>query len=139
VPYKDPVKQKERRKRYYHEVEKPKKSYEKIKKTKRKTQKKADRKKREIEARNYAWEFKRHNKCVRCGESDPACLVFHHTDPSNKKASVHKLYKYGLNSVKKEIDKCIILCANCHMKLHYYEKNDGEGITVSVKNSKKQP
>ena len=137
MPYKDPVKEKERRKRYYHEVEKPKRAEEKLKKTKRKAAKKADRKRRETAAKNYAWEFKKSHECIKCGEQDPACLVFHHTDPSNKKASIHKLYKYGLNAVKKEMIKCILLCSNCHMKLHYYERNHKRRAIKSIKEPQK--
>lgn len=55
--------------------------------------------------------------CKVCGESEKACIDFHHLH--SKDESVSQLSKYGsLNRVKKEINKCICLCANCHRKLH---------------------
>ncbi len=60
--------------------------------------------------------------CVKCGESDNACLDWHHTDPTQKEAGVsHLLCNRSRKSILEEIDKCICLCANCHRKLHYYE------------------
>ena len=119
-------------------MEKPQRIKEREKLATRKANKKVDRKRREREAKDYAWEIKETHGCSDCIERDPACLVFHHIDPSKKKASIHKLYKYGLNTVRKEIKKCKLLCANCHMKFHYYEANDGEGITTSVKLAEKK-
>ena len=137
MPYKDKEKAKARRKKYYQEVEKPKKEREKKLFLKKKMTKKIKRKKQVREARKYAWKIKNSQGCSDCIETDPACLVFHHIDPSKKRASIHKLYKYGLGAVKKEIKKCKLLCANCHMKFHYYEAKDGEGVTASVENLEK--
>ena len=33
--------------------------------------------------------------------------------------------QYSLKEVKKEIKKCVLVCANCHAELH--EKERGEG------------
>jgi len=61
--------------------------------------------------------------CVKCGESDNACLDWHHTDPTQKDGSVSRLLsRRSKQTILEEIDKCICLCANCHRKLHYYEK-----------------
>lgn len=65
-------------------------------------------------------------KCVKCGESHIACLDFHHLDPNKKEASISRL----INSTKKlqqEIEKCIVLCSNCHRKLHWEEKYSSVG------------
>ena len=60
--------------------------------------------------------------CSRCGESDVACLDWHHTDPTQKEAGVSWLLaNRSRQSILEEMDKCIVLCANCHRKLHYYE------------------
>ena len=60
--------------------------------------------------------------CERCGESDIACLDWHHTDPTVKEASISFLIKNrSQQAILEEIDKCICLCSNCHRKLHYYE------------------
>ncbi len=59
--------------------------------------------------------------CERCGETHPACLDFHHRDPSQKCFSLNtaKRRGYTLAMVQEEIDKCEVLCANCHRKEHY--------------------
>jgi len=58
--------------------------------------------------------------CKNCGESDYRCLDFHHTDPSTKDAEVSELWRHAsIITIRKEIEKCEVLCANCHRKLHY--------------------
>lgn len=59
-------------------------------------------------------------KCIHCGfDKHPAALHFHHKDPTQKDFSIGhaKLTKFN-NKIKKELDKCIVLCANCHSILH---------------------
>lgn len=59
--------------------------------------------------------------CERCGESDNACLDWHHLDPSQKEHEVaFLLCNRSKKAILEEIDKCICLCSNCHRKLHYY-------------------
>lgn len=59
-------------------------------------------------------------KCTKCPESDPRCLDFHHEDPKQKSVSIARIHRMGwsLEKVQKEIDKCIVLCSNCHRKEH---------------------
>jgi len=62
--------------------------------------------------------------CCRCGQNHPATLDFHHEDPSQKTGNVFKLvgngqYKKALD----EIEKCIVLCANCH-RIHHWEDRE---------------
>lgn len=71
-----------------------------------------------------AWlhEFKRDEcECRRCGEGSPACLDFHHPDASEKTASVAEMVNRGFarDAIQAEIDKCEVLCSNCHRKEHY--------------------
>ena len=58
--------------------------------------------------------------CDHCGMDRWECLDFHHTDPSNKKMSVNHLVKgrYRTEVIQEEIDKCQVLCANCHRIEH---------------------
>lgn len=56
--------------------------------------------------------------CVICGEKDVACLDFHHI--KDKYDQVSHMQTHSLNKINQEINKCIVLCANCHRKLHYY-------------------
>jgi L-lactate utilization protein LutB len=60
-------------------------------------------------------------KCSRCGESHPACLDFHHLDPKTKEGLIGQMANRGLSEqrILAEIEKCIVLCANCHRKEHW--------------------
>lgn len=65
-------------------------------------------------------------KCSKCGENHPSCLDFHHINPLEKEKTVHELIQngYSFDRIKEEIDKCLVLCANCHRKEHWIQ-NDG--------------
>lgn len=61
-------------------------------------------------------------KCVRCGyKKCLAALDFHHIDPSKKDpslATINKMRYHRWEIVKAELDKCMLLCANCHREEH---------------------
>lgn len=63
-------------------------------------------------------------KCAYCGYLRyPEVLEFHHTDPTKKEFNVSsKGHCRGWEKVKQEIEKCILLCANCHRELHVEQK-----------------
>ena len=73
--------------------------------------------------RNRDWyrEYKSKLKCVKCDESHPACLEFHHSDPNIKESNVSMIISEtsSIEKIMGEIDKCIVLCSNCHRKYHY--------------------
>lgn len=67
--------------------------------------------------------FKRTLKCTKCGFDHPAALDFHHVDPAEKENLVSKLVSSGcFAAAMEEVQKCIVLCANCH-RVHHYEEN----------------
>ncbi len=68
--------------------------------------------------------------CELCDECDPYCLDFHHLDPKNKVASVANMMRFGfsLEAVQAEIEKCLLLCANCHRKVHRRRKKAVKAI-----------
>lgn len=74
-------------------------------------------------SRNKDWfiQLKKTLSCEHCGEDHPAVLQFHHTDPSQKDLEVSLMISNGssLSRIQDEISKCVVLCANCHFKLHY--------------------
>ena len=72
--------------------------------------------------------YKKSLMCIRCKEHHPACLDFHHQDKNKKDASVSNMIGQGLaiKTIKMEIDKCIVLCRNCHAKEHYKITTRGE-------------
>lgn len=60
-------------------------------------------------------------KCEKCGYNKcNSALDFHHLNPKQKKFSLSKERKsIWSKGIKEELDKCILLCANCHRELHY--------------------
>jgi hypothetical protein len=51
--------------------------------------------------------------CADCGGSFPQCVMeFHHLDPSQKTSDVSQ--QSTPNAAQKEMDKCVVICANCH-------------------------
>lgn len=61
-------------------------------------------------------------KCAKCGENRGYVLDFHHRDPSTKGATIARMTSnnYTLDRVQKEIEKCVVLCANCHREFHHF-------------------
>ena len=58
--------------------------------------------------------------CLMCDENFHKCLEFHHLEKNDKIDTISTLKRNG--SVKKLIDelkKCVLLCSNCHRKVHY--------------------
>jgi hypothetical protein len=73
-----------------------------------------------MDTRDWLQEYKKTLKCMDCGESDPICLLFHHVIRDLKIEAIYKMVEnnYTIEEIHKEIDKCIVLCWNCHLKLH---------------------
>ena len=65
-------------------------------------------------------EYKSSLCCTRCPENHPSCLQFHHNDPTEKEIEISKAITNGWSKdrILKEIEKCTVLCANCHCKEH---------------------
>ena len=114
MPYKDKEKQKEKNREYQKKYYEQNKQYY--------IDKSAERKRKIREDFN---EYKSTLKCSKCGEDHIACLDFHHIDPSEKDFSIYQIKRYvwGKEKIEKELQKCIVLCSNCHRKLHYEERN----------------
>ncbi len=75
--------------------------------------------KRKKKIRQLAVEYKG-GECSNCGYSRCIdALEFHHTDSSKKYFSIsQKGYARGWDKVREELNKCVLLCANCHRELH---------------------
>jgi hypothetical protein len=69
-------------------------------------------------------EIKQDLKCIKCGESHPATLDFHHNDPTTKEKSISSMKDHTKAKILEEIKKCDILCSNCH-RIHHYEERLG--------------
>jgi hypothetical protein len=78
---------------------------------------------REI-AREYVYQYLLTHPCQGtlpngepCLESDPRVLEFHHTGRKGKAVSELVAGGYSIETIQAEINKCIVLCSNCHRKL----------------------
>lgn len=79
-----------------------------------------DRQRRHRQTKRQMIEFYRAtHPCVVCGTTDTAVLQFHHMDPSQKAFEVGGgISTYGIERLREEIAKCVMLCANDHLRVH---------------------
>jgi hypothetical protein len=63
-------------------------------------------------------EWRQNKGCLCCGENTPVCLDLHHLDPSMKEGNPSKFVKYGWKRLMEEAEKCVVVCRNCHAKIH---------------------
>ena len=61
--------------------------------------------------------------CSVCGyNKNIMCLDFHHQDPSKKEREPSKIMREkDLNKIMAEINKCVLVCKNCHTEIHHPE------------------
>jgi hypothetical protein len=76
--------------------------------------------KTKIQAINY-----KGGKCIKCGyDKCPAALDFHHLDPSKKDFSISSKKNRSFDKIKFELDKCVLICRNCHAELHFLQTKE---------------
>ena len=56
-------------------------------------------------------------KCIECGNDDIFVLEFHHHQ-KDKDNIISKLLEFDIDQAEKEAKKCVLLCANCHVREH---------------------
>ncbi len=56
--------------------------------------------------------------CAFCEEFDFCCLDFHHCNGDKKQCVSTMFGRVGIEKLWAEIEKCEVVCANCHRKLH---------------------
>lgn len=77
-------------------------------------------------ARNYKYKcvdaikhIKSQYTCCFCGEKDACCLDCHHVDDKEKDFEISKLISgKNIDFLLEELPKCVVICSNCHRKLH---------------------
>ncbi len=116
----------------YCRLEKPDESFEICKITSEKTyyrQKCKDCKRtvrvtRRKKTRKWLDDHKKNLACERCGFSDFRALEFHHSNDKEKDFNVADMIRSGssIQTILKEIEKCEILCSNCHQIEHYEQR-----------------
>ena len=56
-------------------------------------------------------------KCRICGyDRCPSAMAFHHMDPWEKDFEISS--RVSWEKAKPELDKCVLLCFNCHQEVH---------------------
>lgn len=88
----------------------------------------AGRMRRRIRIRKYIEKYKEGKSCGFCGwEEHPEILQFHH-HKGQKEIKLSSAAKWNLSEkrIDEEIEKCLLLCPNCHMWHHYKERKDGD-------------
>jgi len=108
MPFKDPEKRRIYRRKWYAKNSKSEKAH-------------VARRRKEI--KKWFIEYKSGLKCNKCGENHPAALDFHHKGDKDKGINFMTHWGYSIVRIKKEMSKCMVLCANCHRKLHYKLRN----------------
>jgi len=84
------------------------------------TKQRLDKRKRKEEAVFYLG-----GTCAECGgEFHPSIFEFHHKEPQNKHKDPSKCLSLSKSKLRVELDKCILLCANCHRLVHHKENYD---------------
>lgn len=71
--------------------------------------------------RKYEIVLARGGKCEKCGyDKNIAALEFHHKNPDEKEFQIDMRHfsNSSLEKLQTELDKCILLCANCHREEH---------------------
>ena len=72
--------------------------------------------------KQFIWAIKAQAVCAFCGEQRTEILHFHHRRPEDKVFALSQSAGHTLDEIKVETAKCDLLCANCHLSLHYWEK-----------------
>jgi len=71
--------------------------------------------------------------CEDCGITDPRVLDLHHRNSTNKDMAVSQMLKRrAMETVKAEMDKCSVLCANCHRIAHHEINNRPDTMQIGV-------
>jgi hypothetical protein len=68
--------------------------------------------------------------CSICGYNKcGAALDWHHVDPSTKGMKLG-IRSYFSKLGEAERNKCILVCANCHREIHFYEKQEAKSNEI---------
>ena len=86
-----------------------------------------------LECRKYVLEHYMTHACIDCGENDYRVLQFDHVN--DKRDDVGRLVGsgYPLTTIIKEIEKCVVRCANCHHRKTAKEQNWFKAMDSNVK------
>lgn len=71
-------------------------------------------------------------QAISCEEKKLWILDFHHIDPSEKEGQVREMANScrSVQSLQEEMDKCVVLCSNCHRTFHTEERFFGMSPSI---------
>lgn len=85
------------------------------------------------------------NHCSSCGRNDAPVLTFHHVDPKTKEFNIAdwisgqpSTMNMTWEDVKKELDKCVIACFNCHRLIHNSKRELKDYIPYLTKQQRQE-
>ena len=65
-------------------------------------------------------------RCIKCGyDKCLEALVFHHRDPHEKEFTLSDRRGCSEKNLIEELDKCDLLCSNCHIEIHSGDYHSG--------------
>lgn len=99
-------------------------------------------KRRYASRKRYIDDYKVEKGCFRCGENRLPCLDIHHVTAKKKHgrdviSAVGK--HWSLTRLKRTLEGCQIVCANCHRLLHHEERVLGKDVSRTGKRSSRLP
>jgi hypothetical protein len=113
MPRKDKVKRSEYNREYQKE-------WYKNNKEKQKERAAFFKKQAKLRNQKHLNDVKLKSGCIACREPEPCCLDFHHLVKEDKIRHVSDMAgrAVSIETLDKEISKCVVICASCHRKLH---------------------
>ncbi len=66
--------------------------------------------------RKWLYNYLLNHPCVDCPEKDPVVLTFDHLKDKYMTISLMASTGYSIERIEKEIKKCEVVCANCHLR-----------------------
>lgn len=80
-------------------------------------------------------------KCLVCGyNKNLSALLFHHTNPETKLFEINgrTICAMKKQAIYTEVEKCVLLCSNCHAELHHPQFNDCLTVIPATRHSREQ-
>jgi hypothetical protein len=80
--------------------------------------------------KQWLQDYKMGKCCKNCSESRWYVLDFHHRGDSEKISEISTMITNGrsIENIQKEIEKCDLLCANCHREVHHLKRLEKLGL-----------
>jgi hypothetical protein len=76
-------------------------------------------------------------KCKSCSNDDIFVLEFHHNGGITKECDISNLLSYRWSRLIEELDKCKLLCSNCHAEFHCNQSSRQSNNKLKLLNSEK--